>query len=344
MSPTPPPVPPRPEYLPGYAAPPVPAPPPAHAPWPPPGFAPGAFVPQGFVPEGFVPPPAPPQQGWAVHWVGLVALLPFAASCYFWAYPVAMERGKGEAFAQFATFLFVMMGVGAATVGSLAAWAVLGRSRAVATVVFVAALAVVAGLGPASRRAAGQARQAGATRGAVDRAVDAIDEVQADGKASLLRLKRGVSLLDLHGLDSRQEIDRRLESVDAIVKTFRDARRKSEAARSQLRQDLAALGVPAERQGPWLADCDRRVDWAVFLETCDKSETFALRGRDVLRYLGNTWGIWRLNGGDCEFDDPQILARYNELVAGLQGAQADLVATIERAKANRKSPASASAQ
>ena len=78
--------------------------------------------------------------------------------------------------------------------------------------------------------------------------MDAIDKIQADARNDLSRLKNNSVLLEAAGLNSEGEVDRRLELFDTLVKTLRNARRGSEAARDQLRKDLAALGVPPERQ------------------------------------------------------------------------------------------------
>ena len=85
----------------------------------------------------------------------------------------------------------------------------------------------------------------------------------------------------------------------------------------------------------WLAECDRRAEWGVTVEVSNASEKFAVRGRDLLRYLRNTWGVWRVNNGRYELTDLRILARYNE-------ARAELLNVVHRVRVSR-GPASPSA-
>lgn len=221
---------------------------------------------------------------------------------------------------------------------------VIGTVLVVAVALGATLLVAVAGtvsMVSAARRAHDQTGSVSSQR-AVDKAVNAIDRIQSDVRNDLTRLKNNSTLLEAAGLYSEGEVDRRLELFDTLVKTLRDARRRSEAARDQLRKDLAALGVPPERQGQWLAECDRRTEWAVIVQVSNASEKFAVRGRDLLRYLRNTWGVWRVNNGRYEFTDRRILARYNELVYAVDEARAELLNVVHRTRVSR-GPASPSA-
>src|SRR5688500_3314486 len=214
------------------------------------------------------PPPwipgAAPKPVFGVHWAALVGVVPFMAVRWFASGPLAKAEGLEDAAATGFRLGTVMWGLVFATAIAWVLWLACGRRRVVANATFVCVygfftLGVLAragmALGPSQATAAAPALPVSgavatpgpwpipaaevpngsppvpaAPREAFDRATAAARAAQAQTTPPTQRWAAS-GAFDMSGVKSAEDLDRRVEALDALGKAMRASRLGADAAR-----------------------------------------------------------------------------------------------------------------
>ena len=281
----------------------------------------------------------------SLHWSGWLALVPFAVVSLVTATASARARGMGPMSAAGYVLAATVWGLTAALAVAWVAWRLRGRTRAVATAAFVAALGFISIAGASGTVARGAAQTTvvkalrakawgEATQAAhrADASIDhAFDCLQADGGLSL----RGVSDI--------AQIDRRLGLFDDVLRAVREGREQREAVQTRLEVDLAAAHIlPAERARA-LAAFRAEVQWDADRKIIEATEAVLTAGRDELRFLRQEWGRMKVNRetGVCTFQDKRSAQQLRQLSARVGAANAALRAAVKEGVARVQSGADA---
>ena len=181
-----------------------------------------------------------------------------------------------------------------------------------------------AGVGASVRPAETFDRATAAVRAAQERATGPTRRWAASGAFNLSAVK------------SAQDLDRRMEVLDALVKATREARLAGEAAMQQLRGELSAAGVASVvQQELWVAQWAAEVKLDPERQVALAVEKFLGAGRVQLRFLRENWGRWYLDRATdrVRFDDALLQTRFDRQAAFVGSAEADLNEALRKAKA-----------
>jgi hypothetical protein len=300
-------------------------------------------------------PPIGPRFG--VHWLALLGVVPLAAIRWVASGPLAEEKGLSADAAIGFRVGTILWGMLFACVPAWLAFRVTGRRRGVATAAFVAVYGLftvgymaraMLSIGPsrvaADTTAAGSpgrptesvvsTPEAAPPREAFERATAALRAAQAK-TTEPTQAWAASGAFNLSAIRSVQDLDRRLEVLEALGRANRAARMASEQVLTQLRGDLmAAGGGTAVQRELWLAqwagevklDDDRQVLLAV--------EKFLGNGRVQLKMLRETWGRWYLDRSTDRvvFDDAALQERFARGARQVSSAEADLNEALRKAK------------
>jgi hypothetical protein len=236
-------------------------------------------------------------------------------------------------------------GLTAALAVAWVAWRLRGRTRAVATAAFVAALGFISIAGASGTVARGAAQTTvvkalrakawgEATQAAhrADASIDhAFDCLQADGGPEPPGRQR-------HRADR--------PAAGAVRRRAPRRARGPRAARGRpdpLEVDLAAARIlPAERAQA-LAAFRAEVQWDADRKIIEATEAVLTAGRDELRFLRQEWGRMKVNRetGVCTFQDKRSAQQLRQLSARVGAANAALRAAVKEGVARVKSGADA---
>ena len=189
-------------------------------------------------------------------------------------------------------------------------------------------LAVVA---PDPMASLGEARP---PREAFDRATAALREVQ--GKATEPTRRWAASgAFNVSKVRSAADLDKRIETLDALVKATREARLASEAVLRQLQADLAAAGATNVQRELWAAQWASEVKLEDDRQVALAVEQLLGAGRVQLELLRKQWGQWHLDLSTdrVRFADPAEQERFTRQAKRVGAAEAELNETLRRAKA-----------
>jgi hypothetical protein len=302
-------------------------------------------------------PPLPPREQFGIHWLALLAIVPLAGIRWVASGPLAEARGLTESAAQGFRVGTVLGGLVFPAIVAWVAFYLAGRRRGAATAVFIGVygLFTFADMGRAMRaigpsRAAANATvlegqspaptiatpETAAPRAAFSRATAALRAAQAK-TTEPTRAWAASGAFNLSGIKTPQDLDRRLDVLEALGRANREARMAGEEVLTQLRGDLMAAGQgTAVQRELWLAqwaaevrlDDDRQVLLAI--------EKFLAAGRVQLKLLRETWGRWYLDrsADRVVFDDPALQERFARGARQVSSAEADLNEALRKAKAN----------
>jgi hypothetical protein len=317
-----------------------------------------------------VPPPLqypdslpPLRDTFGIHWAALLAVVPFAAIRWVAAGPLAEARGMAGDAANGYRLGTVLWGLAFATALAWVGFRLAGRRRAMATAVFIgvyglftfgymgrallavgpsrAAAGTTAGTAPGGAIDLSQAPVEPAPappREAFDRATAALRAAQAKTTEPTQRWAAS-GAFNLSAIRTAQDLDRRIEVLEALGKATRDARLESDNVLQKLRGELIAAGngSPVQRElwaAQWATevkiDDDRQVMLAV--------EKFLGAGRVQLRLLREQWGRWYLDRSteQVTFDDAALQDRFARGARQVTMAEADLNEALRRAKKTNK--------
>src|SRR6185503_15856248 len=163
-------------------------------------------------------------------------------------------------------------------------------------------------------------------REAFDRATAALRAAQATTDEPTRRWAAS-GAFNLSAIRTAQDLDRRIEVLEALGKATRDARLEGDNVLQKLRGELIAAGSgsPVQRElwaAQWATevklDDDRQVMLAV--------EKFLGAGRVQLRLLKEQWGRWYLDRSTDKvtFDDAALQDRFARGARQVAMAEADL--------------------
>jgi hypothetical protein len=302
-------------------------------------------------------PPLAPRERFGVHWLALLAVVPLAGIRWVASGPLAEAQGLTESAAQGFRVGNVLGGLVFPAVVAWVAFYLAGRRRGAATAVFIGvyglftfaymARAMLA-IGP-NHAAADAAFERGyldraeaprplpaPPREAFERATAALRSAQAK-TTEPTQAWAASGAFNLSAIRSVQDLDRRLEVLEALGRANRAARMASEQVLTQLRGELMAAGEgTAVQRELWLAqwagevrlDDDRQVLLAV--------EKFLGNGRVQLKMLRETWGRWYLDRSTDRivFDDTALQERFARGARQVSSAEVDLNEALRKAKAN----------
>ena len=358
---TPPPLPP-PASAPQATPPPIPAAVPHAAPYAAPQYA---TVQQ--------PPPyhpaAVPKPGFGIHWGALLGVVPFMVVRWFASAPIASANGMEDDSAMGFRLGTVLWGLVFAAAVAWGLWLLCGRRRLVANIAFVCVYGVMTlgvlaraglALGPSQATAAAPALPVSGVvavpgpwaipaaevpsvspptptpappREAFDRATAAARAAQAQTTPPTQRWAAS-GAFDMSGVKSAEDLDRRVEALDALGKAMRSSRLGADAAQARLRQELAATGATGAQVELWVAqwaaesrvEHDRGVAQAV--------EKFLMAGRVQLKLLRQEWGRWHFDpaANRVKFQDPETQQRFRRQATEVGAAEAQLKIAVARAK------------
>jgi hypothetical protein len=306
--------------------------------------------------------PSPPRPKFGVPWWALLAVVPFGVVRWIAAGPVVAARGMGQGEAMGFRLGSVLWGLVFACAVAWGAFLIFGRRRGVAAAVFIAVygfftlgaigragvalgparaaavtnVAPAAGAGPVSQPPASSATPGMAPpRAAFDRATAALRAAQAKTTEPTRRWAAS-GAFNLSGVKTAQDLDRRIEVLDALGRANREARLAGDAALQQLRGELAAAGHANSVQrelwtAQWAAEVGLEYDRQVALAI----EKFLAAGRVQLRMLRQEWGRWRLDPATdrIQFDDAALRDRFTRQAALVGVAEAELNEALRKAKA-----------
>ena len=317
--------------------------------------------------------PAPPAKpAFGIHWAALLGVIPFMAVRWFASAPIAAANGMEDDRAMGFRLGMVLWGLVFAAAVAWGLWLLCGRRRLVANIVFVCVYGVLTlgvlaragmALGPSQASAAAQAMPvSGAVavpgpwpvpaaevpdvsppaptlappREAFDRATDAARAAQAQTTPPTQRWAAS-GAFDMSGIQSAEDLDRRIEVLDALGKAMRASRLGADAARSRLRQELAATGATGAQVELWVAQwaAESRVE-----DDCGVAEAvekFLMAGRVQLKLLRQEWGRWHFDAAAqrVKFQDPKTEDRFRRQAAEVGAAEAQLKIAVAKAKSGK---------
>jgi hypothetical protein len=305
----------------------------------------------------FVPdiPPVPLRERFGVHWLALLAIVPLAAIRWVASGPLAEAKGLTEAAAQGFRAGVVLWGLAVAAAVAMVAFLLTGRRRGAATAVFVGVYGVftlgymgraMLAIGPnrasaVTTSAEGQSQgpaiatpEPVAPRAAFDRATAALRAAQAK-TTEPTQAWAASGAFNLSGIKSAQDLDRRLEVLEALARATREARQAGEEVMTQLRGELLAAGEgTAVQRELWLAQWANEVRLDDGRQVLLAVEKFLGNGRVQLKMLRETWGRWYLDRSTDRivFDDAALQERFARGARQVSSAEADLNEALRKAK------------
>ena len=317
------------------------------------------------MPEGGVPPlpvigpdvvTLPFRERFGIHWLALLAIVPLAGIRWVASGPLAEAQGLSDSAAQGFRVGIVLGGLVVPAVVAWVAFYLVGRRRGAATAVFIGVYGLITfsymgramlAIGP-SRAAAvttgaqGQSRdplvatpEPAAPRAAFDRATEALRAAQAK-TTEPTQAWAASGAFNLSGIKSAQDLDRRLDVLDALARANREARQAGDQTMTQLRGELMAAGEgSAVQRELWLAQWASEVRLDDVRQLLLSIEKFLGAGRVQLKLLRETWGRWYLDrsADRIVFDDPALQERFDRGRRQVSSAQADLDDALRKAKA-----------
>ena len=312
-------------------------------------------------------PAAPAQPAFRIHWGALLGVVPFMAVRWFASAPIAAANGMEDDRAMGFRLGMVLWGLVFAAAVAWGLWWLCGRRRLVANIAFVClyaflTLGVLAragmALGPSQATAAAPAFPVSgavvnpgpwpvpaaevpnvpppalaAPREAFDRATAAARAAQSQTTPPTQRWAAS-GAFDMSGVKSAEDLDRRVEALDALGKAMRASRVGADAAQARLRQELAATGAVGAQVELWVAqwaaesrvEDDRAVAQAV--------EKFLMAGRVQLKLLRQEWGRWHFDAAAkrVKFQDPATEQRFMRQAQEVTAAEMQLKTAVAKAK------------
>jgi hypothetical protein len=318
------------------------------------------------VPEGGVPPlpvigpevaPLPFRERFGIHWLALLAIVPLAGIRWVASGPLAEAKGLSDSAAQ---GFRVGIALGGLVVPAVVAWVAFylaGRRRGAATAVFIGVYGLITfsymgramlAIGPNRAAAVTKADNGficnpqpfkplpAPPRAAFDRAAEALRAAHAK-TLDPARAWAASGAFNLSGIRTAQDLDRRLEVLDALGRANREARQAGDQILTQLRGELMTAGEgTAVQRELWLAQWAAEVRLDDIRQALLAGEKFLGAGRVQLKLLRETWGRWYLDrsADKIVFDDPALQERFERGRRQVSSAEADLNDALRKAKAS----------